>query len=152
MRYETSDGIDDGSTRTYCRKQPRVTTRLSLPLADQHYRQHSRSIDILGNSSLVHVRDAIDWFSSAEFHCRDITQIFVSLPLSFSPPFPRSLTGLTSSAKMLEPEVRAKTINLRRGISLRIPLMNDLIEGKNQISGICRKFWSLVLPIAIRFF
>ncbi|GAB1865094.1 GRAM domain-containing protein 2B-like isoform X2 [Camponotus japonicus] len=37
---------------------------------------------------------------------------------------------------MLEPEVRAKTINLRRGISLRIPLMNDLIEESEL--GLCR--------------
>ncbi|EFN67798.1 hypothetical protein EAG_02745 [Camponotus floridanus] len=37
---------------------------------------------------------------------------------------------------MLEPEVRAKSINLRRGISLRIPLMNDLIEESEL--GLCR--------------
>lgn len=130
-----SHGIDDGSPRTYYRKQPHVTTRLSLLLADPHYRRRSRSISILGNSSPVRVRDATDRFSLAEHHRRVTTRIFgfLSLPLSISPsPFPRNLTGLTSSAKMLEPEVGAKIVNLRRGTSLRIPSMSDPTEGKDQ--------------------
>lgn len=58
--------------------------RLSLPLADPHYRRRNWSIGILGNSSLVHIRNAIDRFSSAEFHRRVITQFFVSLSFSLS--------------------------------------------------------------------
>lgn len=117
---------------------------LWLLLADYpHYRRRGRSIDILGNSS----SERRHWLASthnqfeAEFR-RVIARIFVlslppstlslSLCLFYPSPFSRNLAGLINSAKMLEPEVGATTVNLRRGTSLRIPSMSDPTEGKDQ--------------------
>lgn len=98
-----------------------------------NYRRRNRSTSILENSSLVNIRDATDRFSSADFHHRIITQIFSP---SLSPSFFLSFSFFAKLDEIDEQRQNvgtgSKTINLRRGISLRISLMSDLIEGKIQ--------------------